>query len=92
MRWATDQGKSVSCFLEGRPDRRCWGPPGFCRRYSVGGESRSGIFQATAKAIKPDYTWLLRCLILAPVFAAVSSLIPTVAAITADPAVALRPE
>jgi len=50
------------------------------------------IFQATAKAIKPDYTWLLRCLILAPVFAAVSSLIPAVAAITCDPAVALRPE
>ena len=50
------------------------------------------IFQSTARAIRPDYAWLFRSAILAPVFAAISSLIPTVSAVTWDPAAALRPE
>ena len=50
------------------------------------------IFQVTAKAMKPDYAWLVRLLVLAPAFAAVSSLIPAVSAVTSDPAVALRKE
>jgi len=50
------------------------------------------IFKTTAKAMKPEYVWLLWSVFLAPVFAAVSSLIPTVSAITWDPATALRKE
>lgn len=51
-----------------------------------------GIFPAAAKAMKPDYVWLAGSVILAPAFAAVSSLIPAVSAATWDPATALRPE
>jgi ABC-type antimicrobial peptide transport system permease subunit len=51
-----------------------------------------GIFHAAAKAMKPDYVWLAGSVILAPAFAAVSSLIPAVSAATWDPATALRPE
>ncbi|MHC4461032.1 MAG: ABC transporter permease [Planctomycetota bacterium] len=51
-----------------------------------------GIFKITAKAIKPEYVWLVWSLIVAPVFAAVSSFIPTMIAVTYDPAVTLREE
>jgi len=50
------------------------------------------IFKTTARAMKPEYVWLVWLIILAPVFAAVSSLIPTVSAATWDPAIALRKE
>ena len=50
------------------------------------------IFSMTAQAMKPDYAWLAWVVVLAPAFAAVSSLIPAVAAVTWDPATALRQE
>ena len=51
-----------------------------------------GIFKVTAKAIKPEYVWLVWSLIVAPLFTAVSSFIPAMIAITYDPAVTLREE
>jgi ABC-type lipoprotein release transport system permease subunit len=51
-----------------------------------------GIFELTAKAIKPEYVWLVWSLIVAPVFTAVSSFIPAMIAVTYDPAVTLREE
>ena len=51
-----------------------------------------GIFKVTAKAIKPEYVWFVWSLIVAPVFAAVSSFIPAMIAVTYDPAVTLREE
>jgi ABC-type lipoprotein release transport system permease subunit len=51
------------------------------------------IFELTAKTtIKPNMFLLLYCLIFAPVFAAVSSFIPAMIAVTYDPAVTLREE
>lgn len=50
------------------------------------------IFSITAKAIKPEYMWLAWPVIFAPVFAAVSSFIPTMIAVAYDPAVTLREE
>jgi len=51
------------------------------------------IFELTAKTmIKPDMSLLLYSLIFAPVFAAVSSFIPAMIAVTYDPAVTLREE
>ena len=50
------------------------------------------IFRITAKAIKPDFVLLGWSLIAAPVFAAVSSFIPTMLAVTEEPAVTLRQE
>ena len=50
------------------------------------------LYVAAAKAMRPDYVWLAWAVILAPVFAAVSSLIPAVSAATWDPARALMPQ
>jgi len=51
------------------------------------------IFKITAKTmIKPELSLLLYCLVFAPVFAAVSSFIPAMIAVTYDPAVTLREE
>ena len=50
------------------------------------------IFQITAKAIKPVYNLLIWSLIAAPVFAAISSFIPAMIAVTQDPAITLRDE
>lgn len=50
------------------------------------------IFKVTAKAIKPEYVLLVWFLIAAPVFAAVSSFIPVMIAVTYDPAITLREE
>ncbi|MHC4111398.1 MAG: ABC transporter permease [Planctomycetota bacterium] len=51
------------------------------------------IFELTAKTtIKPDSYLLFYCLVFAPVFAAVSSFIPAMIAVTYDPAVTLREE
>jgi putative ABC transport system permease protein len=51
------------------------------------------IFELTAKQmIRPEFPLLLYCLVFAPVFAAVSSFIPTMLAVTYDPAVTLREE
>jgi putative ABC transport system permease protein len=48
------------------------------------------IFKVTAKMIKPEY-WLLGwSLLAAPVFAAISSFIPTMIAVTQDPALTLH--
>ena len=48
------------------------------------------VFKVTAKMIKPSYTLFGWLLVAAPAFAAVASLIPTVVAVTQDPAVTLR--
>ena len=51
------------------------------------------IFELTAKTmIKPELSLLLYCLIFAPIFAAVSSFIPAMIAVTYDPAITLREE
>jgi len=50
------------------------------------------IFKITAKAIKPAYGLLGWLLMGAPAFAVMSSFIPTVIAITKDPAITLRAE
>jgi ABC-type antimicrobial peptide transport system permease subunit len=50
------------------------------------------VFQFTAKSMSPQYIWLFCCLIIAPIFAAVATLIPTVSAITWDPATSMRKE
>jgi len=51
------------------------------------------IFKITAKTmIKPELALLIYCLVFAPVFAAVSSFIPAMIAVTYDPAVTLREE
>ena len=51
------------------------------------------IFKLTAETmIKPNMSLLLYCLVFAPVFAAVSSFIPAMIAVTYDPAVTLREE
>jgi putative ABC transport system permease protein len=50
------------------------------------------IFSVTAKMIKPVYGVFGWLLIAAPVFAAVSSFIPAMIAVTQDPAVTLREE
>jgi putative ABC transport system permease protein len=51
-----------------------------------------GIFKITAKAIEPNYVWLLWMIVIAPSFAAVSSFIPTISAVTCDPATTLGRE
>ena len=48
------------------------------------------IFTLTAKAIKPDYVLLVWTVIVAPVFAALSSFIPSMLAVVQDPADTLR--
>lgn len=50
------------------------------------------IFTITAKAIKPDYTIGAWSIIAAPAFAAIASFIPTMIAISQDPADTLRKE
>jgi ABC-type lipoprotein release transport system permease subunit len=50
------------------------------------------IFKVTARMIRPIYGLLGWSLIAAPVFAALSSFIPTMIAITQDPALTLREE
>jgi len=48
------------------------------------------IFIITAKSIKPIYTLLFWSILAAPLFAAVASFIPTIIAISTDPAIVLR--
>ncbi len=48
------------------------------------------VFEATAKAIATDWSLLPWALVGAPLFAAVASFLPTVSAVTRDPAVVLR--
>jgi len=50
------------------------------------------IFKVTAKAVKPQYALLVWSLVAAPAFAAISSFIPAMIAVTYDPAVTLREE
>jgi putative ABC transport system permease protein len=50
------------------------------------------IFKVTAKAIKPSYVMLLWSALAAPIFAAISSFIPTMVAVTQDPADTLKEE
>ncbi|MFH1741995.1 MAG: FtsX-like permease family protein [bacterium] len=50
------------------------------------------IFEVTAKMIKPTYSLLGWSIVVAPAFAMLSSFIPTVIAVTQDPAVTLREE
>lgn len=48
------------------------------------------IFIVTAKSIQPIYSLLVWSIIVAPLFAAISSFIPTMIAISTDPAIILR--
>ncbi len=48
------------------------------------------VFIVTAQAIKPIYSLLLWSVIVAPLFAALASFIPTMIAISTDPALTLR--
>jgi ABC-type antimicrobial peptide transport system permease subunit len=48
------------------------------------------VFQLAAKSMSPNFLWLICALVLAPFFAAAASFIPTVSAITWDPATSLR--
>ena len=50
------------------------------------------IFSFAARSMEPQYDWLVRMAVLAPAFAAIASLIPTVSAVTWDPATALGKE
>ncbi len=50
------------------------------------------IFKVTAKAIRPLYHLLFWSIVAAPLFAALSSFIPTMLAVTQDPADVLREE
>ena len=51
-----------------------------------------GIFKITAKSLAPNYQLLKFALLAAPPFAALSSFIPAMVAVTDDPAVTLREE
>jgi len=51
-----------------------------------------GVFEVTAKMIKPAFGLLYWLLPVSPAFAALASLIPTMVAVTQDPAVTLREE
>lgn len=48
------------------------------------------VFPATGGAIRPDFSLLLWSVLVAPAFAMVAALLPAVAAVAQDPAVALR--
>ena len=48
------------------------------------------IFRVTAKSIQPIYKLFVLSILIAPLFAAVSSFIPTIFAVTQDPALILR--
>lgn len=50
------------------------------------------IFKITAKMIKPSYVLLYWSIIIAPVFCALATFIPSMIAVTQDPAVTLREE
>jgi ABC-type lipoprotein release transport system permease subunit len=50
------------------------------------------VFKMTSRMIKPIYALLLYSLLIAPVFSAISALIPTMVAVTEDPAATLREE
>lgn len=50
------------------------------------------VFKVTARFIKAEYTLLWYSLVAAPLFAALSSFIPAMIAVTDDPAVSLREE
>ena len=65
---------------------------GFVAGTAIAVKFGPAIFQSAAQTIKPDYVWLARAGILAPLFAAVSSLIPAVAAAISDPARVLTAE
>ncbi len=52
-----------------------------------------GVFEITAKImLRPDFSLLLRACLLAPVFVMAVSLVPTMIAVTYDPATTLREE
>jgi putative ABC transport system permease protein len=65
---------------------------GFIAGTAVAMDFGPDVFRITAKAIKPQYLWLVWSLIAAPLFAAVSSFIPAMIAVALDPAVTLRQE
>ena len=48
------------------------------------------IFRLTAKQVYPIYSLLVWSIVIAPIFSAFSSFIPTMIAVSADPVVSLR--
>ncbi len=65
---------------------------GFVGGTALASHFGADIFKTTARAIEPQYLWLLWSVVIAPVFAAVSSFIPAVSAVTYDPAITLAKE
>ena len=66
---------------------------GFLVGTELGLEFGPGVFEITAKAVlRPEFSLLVLACILAPLFAMVASLVPTVVAVTYDPATTLREE
>lgn len=65
---------------------------GFAAGTALASKFGPDIFKITAKAIKPAYDLLVWSILVAPIFAAISSFIPTMIAVTQDPAVTLRDE
>jgi len=50
------------------------------------------IFKITIKTVKPLYSLFVWALLIAPTFAALASFMPTMLAVTQDPALTLRQE
>jgi putative ABC transport system permease protein len=66
---------------------------GFLVGTALGLRFGPGVFEITAKAmLRPEFSLFLRASILAPVFALVASFVPTIIAVTYDPATTLREE
>jgi putative ABC transport system permease protein len=66
---------------------------GFLLGTELGLQFGPGVFEITAKTmLRPELSLFVRASILAPLFAMVASFIPTVIAITYDPATTLREE
>jgi putative ABC transport system permease protein len=66
---------------------------GFLVGTELGLQFGPGVFEITAKAmLRPELSLFIRACILAPLFAMVASFVPTVIAVTYDPATTLREE
>jgi len=66
---------------------------GFLLGTELGLQFGPGVFEITAKTmLRPELSLFVRACILAPLFAVVASFIPTIIAVTYDPATTLREE
>jgi putative ABC transport system permease protein len=66
---------------------------GFLLGTGLGLRFGPGVFEITAKAmLRPEFSLFVRACLLAPLFALVASFVPTMIAVTYDPATTLREE